>query len=225
MMVRVAREAWARSPWMAGIAVVHAALLLPLAAGMALDPVQVLGVSRWLKPAKFAASIAIYLGTLAWYAPVLGDSRSRRVAYQAIGIAMIVEQVVIVTQAARGTTSHYNVATRLDGALFQLMGIWIAINTVAVAWCGWLAWRNARASGDAHALSVALGLGLLLAGSAVGGMLIAHNAHTVGAPDGGPGLVNHFAGRRVMIAACATWLGVTALALWQALAGHPLVAS
>lgn len=246
------REAWRRSPWLAGLALAHAVLLLALAAAAIADATPVLGISRWIKPAKFAASIAIYLGTLAWYAPVLGESKGRRRAYGLIAIAMVVEQLVITIQAARATTSHYNVSTLLDGALFQTMGIWIVINTVAAAWCGWLAWQAYRASADDYALAIALGFALLLLGSGVGGVMIGHNAHTIGSADGGAGLpfvnwstvagdlrVAHFigihalqglpllvvfAGRRVMLGATVGWALLTVATLWQALGGRPLVA-
>ena len=37
-------------------------------------------------------------------------------------------------KAARGTTSHYNVATRFDGMIFEMMGTLILLNTIAVVW-------------------------------------------------------------------------------------------
>ena len=246
-----ARELWRRAPWMTGVAAAHGVLLLVLLLAIVLDPAQLLGVNRWIKPAKFAASIAIYLGALAWYAPVLGDSKGKQRAFLLIALAMAFEQVIITIQAARMTTSHYNIATVLDGALFQTMGIWIVINTVAVAWCGWLAWRAFRSSGDAYELGIAMGFTLLLLGSAVGGVMIGHNAHTIGAADGGPGLpfvnwslaagdlrVSHFvgihalqalpliatlAGRRAMLLVAGLWLALTLGTLWQALQGRPLL--
>lgn len=248
--MNVAREWWRRSPMMAALAVAHLILLAGLLAAVSLDDAQVLGINRWIKPAKFAASIALYLATLAWYAPVLGDSKGKRRAFVLIAIGMVVEQVAITIQGARGTTSHYNIGTRLDAGLFQAMGIWIAINTVAAGYCGWLALRAFRGTGETHALAVTLGFTVFLAGSAIGAVMIGHTGHTVGAPDGGPGLlfvnwstvagdlrVSHFvglhalqllpvmaaaAGRRALWGATVAWLLVTALTLAQAVAGRPL---
>jgi hypothetical protein len=42
------------------------ASLVVFATGLVLDPRTILGAPAWLKPAKFAASIAIYTLTLAW---------------------------------------------------------------------------------------------------------------------------------------------------------------
>ena len=52
---------------------------------------------------------------------------------------MAVEQAVIFTQAARGTTSHYNISSGLNAALFGLMGLFIAVNTLMTAWALYLA--------------------------------------------------------------------------------------
>ena len=251
--MKVARVWWRRSPMMAALALAHLMLLIGLLAAVAMDDAQVLGINRWIKPAKFAASIALYLATLAWYAPVLGDSTGKRRAFLLIAIGMLVEQVVITIQSARGTTSHYNIGTMLDAALFQSMGIWIAINTVAAGYCGWLALRTFRGTGETHALAVALGFAVFLAGSAIGAMMIGHNGHTMGAPDGGPGLpfvnwstvagdlrVSHFlglhalqllpviavvAGRRALWGATVAWLLLTGLALAQAVSGRPFWAA
>src|SRR3990170_1077819 len=55
-------------------------LVLALAlAGLALDPRTITGAPAWLKPAKFAASIAIYTLTTAWIFTYLpGWGRTRR---------------------------------------------------------------------------------------------------------------------------------------------------
>lgn len=42
------------------------AALIASAIARAVDPSQILGAPRWLKPAKFAISSAIYAFTLAW---------------------------------------------------------------------------------------------------------------------------------------------------------------
>ena len=45
---------------------------------------------------------------------------------------MTAENVIITLQAARGVTSHYNISSGLDAALFGTMGTFIGINTVIV---------------------------------------------------------------------------------------------
>jgi hypothetical protein len=251
--MELVRRCWARSPLLTGLALLHL-LLVPLFALAAwADPALVQGVGRWLKPLKFAASIALYLATVAWLLPDTVDDprRARRLA-ALIGVAMTLEMLGIGVQAARGTPSHFNTATTFDWSVYHGMGGLIAANTVAVAMLGLGAWRRWRATGDGYAAGVALGIAVLLAGSAVGGAMIAHGAHTVGAPDGGSGLplvgwsrthgdlrIAHFVGLhalqglpllawrvgpRAAALAAAGWLVVTGVLALQAAWGVPLLA-
>src|SRR6187455_1216881 len=85
--------------------------------GLLLDPTIITGAPAWLKPAKFATSIAIYCLTLAWIFTWLpGWVRLRRYVGWATALALVTEMVIIGLQAGRGTTSHFNIATPFDGA-------------------------------------------------------------------------------------------------------------
>jgi hypothetical protein len=161
-----------------------ALLLLPL------DHRVVTGLPVWMKPLKFSLSIVAYAWTLGWLLadlPSAAQRAVRRISW-AVAAAMAVEQVVIFVQAARGTTSHYNVGTPLDASLFSLMGIFIGVNTVAAAWAVYLAWRHRPHGSASYAWGLRLGLLEFLVGSVLGGYMIHAGQHTVGAPDGGPGL-------------------------------------
>jgi hypothetical protein len=72
---------------------------------------------------------------------------------------MGLELVIITAQAARGVTSHFNVATLLDGALFQIMGIAITIVTIAVARLGVYALRTQY---ENRALGTGIRFGVLI---------------------------------------------------------------
>ena len=63
-----------------------------------------------------------------------------------VGSAMVLEAICIVLQAARGTTSHYNVATTFDATIFNLMGIGVLVDTIAMAIFLWLLRRDTPAS-------------------------------------------------------------------------------
>ncbi len=114
-------------------AVGFAMLALLAATGVALlvDPREVLGAPAWMKPAKFAASIAIYTLTLAWVFTYLPEwRRTRGVVSWVTAVTLLLEIVIIDVQAWRGTTSHFNVGTVMDGVLFTIMGLAILIQTL-----------------------------------------------------------------------------------------------
>ncbi len=187
----------------AGVALL--ASLLPSLAGLWLDPRIIAGAPAWLKPAKFAASTGVYALTLAWVLTYLSDwPRTRRVASRTTAIVLLLEVAIIDLQAWRGTTSHFNVGTLLDGVLFSIMGVGIVIQTLASAAVGFALWRQPFAD-RAFGWALRLGLAVTLAGASVGGLMtqptdgqladaratgriVTAGAHSVGGPDGGPGL-------------------------------------
>jgi hypothetical protein len=173
--------------------------------GMLVDPRVITGAPAWLKPAKFGISTAIYSLTLAWVFTYLPDwPRLKSTTGWITAVVFVLEVAIIDVQAARGTTSHFNVATPLDAALFGTMGfailvVWLTSVAVTVALF--------RQQFSDRAMGWALRLGLLITalGSATGGLMVrptgvqleqaraTHHmpisgAHTVGAPDGGPGI-------------------------------------
>ena len=165
--------------------------LVGVALGLAtLDERVVTGLNVWFKPLKFALSGAIYLWSLGWLLADLPAPAQRAVNRISWGVAvsLVVEILAIFLQAGRGTTSHYNVGSAFDGLVFGLMGLFIVINTVLLVWALYLMLRHRPFGSAAYVWGMRLGLLLFLVGSAVGGAMIGQNAHTVGAPDGGPGL-------------------------------------
>jgi hypothetical protein len=173
--------------------------------GLAVDPRVVTGAPVWLKPAKFAVSIAIYSLTLAWIFGLIPEwTRTRRLVGWTTAIVLVLEMAIIGLQAFRGTTSHFNVSTPFDAVAFAVMGIAIFSQTVSTIWVAVALWRHAFAD---RALGWALrfGMTITILGAFTGGLMTQPTteqleaaragkrmtiagAHTVGAPDGGSGL-------------------------------------
>ncbi|GAB3839799.1 hypothetical protein [Hymenobacter jeollabukensis] len=187
--------AWLRvlhgcQPALAWAGWLHLGLLLACLVLWTLDGRTVTGLNVWIKPAKFSLSGLIYLWTLAWLladVPAAGQRAARRIG-RLVALSMVVEMACIVLQAARGTTSHFNIGSAFDGAVFQLMGIFIGINTVAIVWALGLVFRQRPFGSAAWVWGIRLGLLVFLVGSVVGGVMAGRLAHTVGAADGGAGL-------------------------------------
>jgi hypothetical protein len=168
----------------------HVGLTVAALALLPLDHRHVTGALVWMKPLKFALSGLAFTWTLAW---LLADlpapaQRSVRRLSGAVALSMVVEIVIIFIQAGRGVASHYNINGPVNGLLFSLMGIFILVNTVMTTWAVYLAWRYRPHGSAGYVWGLRLGLLLFLVGSALGGFMIHHMQHTIGAPDGGPGL-------------------------------------
>ncbi len=113
------------------LTLVGVALLVTLAAtlvGLLVNDRVITGAPAWLKPAKFAVSIAISSFTLLWLLTYVEGHR-RLVALVSWGTALaaVVELIAIIGQVERGTTSHFNIATPFDAAIWGAMSMAIVV--------------------------------------------------------------------------------------------------
>lgn len=186
---------------------VAAALLTVITfAATMLDSRTLLGEPIWLKPFKFSVSITLYAVTLAWMISFLNPV-ARRWAWwigSVIAVLLGVEMVVIILQVIRGQRSHFNIATTLNQDLYIVMGV-----SIAVVWALNLILAvfvvRERIEDTAIRLAIRSGLVIALAGMAVAFFMvlptgqqvsaIGHGAavpflgaHSVGVPDGSPGI-------------------------------------
>ena len=178
------------NPWLSWTGWANVALAVLALTLLPLDHRLVTGALVWLKPLKFALSVTAFAWTLGWLLadlPALAQRSVRRLS-RGVALSMAVEMAVIFVQAARGTTSHYNNSSALNAILFGLMGVFILVNTLLSAWALYLAWRHRPHGPAGYVWGLRLGLLVFLVGSVLGGFMIHNNQHTVGAPDGGPGL-------------------------------------
>lgn len=178
-------------------------------AGLILDPSTVSGAPTWMKPLKFAVSTCLFSFTLAFMIGQL--SRMRRFAAivgRFMAAALVLEIALIDLQAARHTVSHFNNTTLFDRAVYGVMGTGISVvllSTVLILIATCLERFPDRESARSLGLAIRLGLALSLAGMGTGILMTFPTpqqlqaaeqgkgmprvgAHTVGAPDGGPGM-------------------------------------
>ncbi len=185
------------------LATVMGGLVILTIAGALLDSREVTNANVWLKPLKFALSIGIYALTLAWLIGRLpSGSRIARIASVAGTIsaaALAVEMLIIDGFALVGQSSHFNVSTPFHAAMWHVMAgsimvVWVMSFLVAA-----LLFR-APLGDAARCLAIRAGAVIALAGMALAFLMTGPQAgqlsdvqgvvgaHTVGRPDGGPGL-------------------------------------
>lgn len=153
------------------------------------DSFEILGVNRWLKPMKFFASITLYLWTLAVYLHfVPGRNREKKVIAWGASLLLLGEMVLLIMQAARRTTSHFNIATAFDSAVFSTMGLLIVVNTTLIAYLLFIYFKADIQLPHAILWGMRLGLVLFLLSAVEGGYMSTTPGHSVGVADGGPDL-------------------------------------
>lgn len=178
--------AFGTRPWW-DTAVIFAALV-PVTFGAYLIDERVLnGISVWIKPLKFQASVALHLATLAVLAHLLSQSRRRSRAFSVVvatsTTAALFEIAWITFQAARGRASHFNDQTVVEAGMYVLMGIGAVLLVVAPLIMGiWLLREPQRRPGP-DPLHLAAVLGLVLSAVftlVVAGYMSTHGGHWVG---------------------------------------------
>ncbi len=199
------RRAWSDSKVLTAGSLLMLVAFVASVIGIVFDDTIVTGVPAWLKPAKFSISTSIFLGTMAWiYRYITVWPGFMRALGWVLSGVLVVEVAIISIQAVRGTPSHFNVATSVDGALFGIMGVAIAMLWLAMVGVSVALFRQ-NFPDPAWGWSLRLAVLVTVLGSAAGGMMLrltpeqseafrrgepltAAGAHTVGAPDGGNGI-------------------------------------
>lgn len=197
---------WATSKIMTLFFYASFAFVLIGVLGLAFDSRQILNMPAWAKTTKFALSFLLYAPTILWmFSYMTGRPRLKRFVLDACGIMLFLEMLLVMAQALRGQPMHFNISTPLNTALWGIMSITIFI-FYGVSILGFVIFLRQKIVVDrAFLLSLRLGMALMLIGFGLGFLMttptpeqmdsmtagevvLAAGAHTVGAPDGGPGI-------------------------------------
>lgn len=227
-----------------------AAVLLVLAAT---TDIKVQNVNAWFKPFKFALATAIFAWTMAWFVHYLRDWNPTWFNWTVV-VMLGFEILYIGLQAARGEMSHFNVRTPFYNGMFGMMAFAATVVTVYTAYIAFLFFVGKFPELPSHYVwAIRWGLVIFVVFSFQGFLMGSRMAHTVGGPDGGPGLpvfnwsttlgdarVAHFVGMhalqilpvlsfyvfkstRMTFVVAFIYLVLAVFTLVQALQGRPLV--
>ncbi|MDQ3683532.1 MAG: hypothetical protein M3352_10760, partial [Bacteroidota bacterium] len=133
--------------------------------------------------------VGIMILTMGWLLYYLNDAKKIMLYSWLLIVTMFFENGLIILQAIRGTTSHYNNNTPADAIIFIFMGIFILLFTItSVLICIAFFSQNQFSIPDAYVWGIRLGILFFILFSLEGGMMLTLTRHTIGSADGGPGL-------------------------------------
>ncbi|NAS13290.1 hypothetical protein [Poritiphilus flavus] len=177
------------SPILYTIVLINLALTIGCIFGILFDDRTLVGINIWIKPLKFAISTGIYTLSVGYLVTLYPYSRLKKnILNNIVSWSLLLEMVIIVSQAYRGVQSHYNMNTPYDGILFGAMGILISINVLIMVLFAIDTIRLKMRVPRSVQTAILLGWLVVLFGSWVGGQMIGQMAHNVGVVDGGDGL-------------------------------------
>ncbi|MTI31518.1 hypothetical protein [Xanthovirga aplysinae] len=147
------------------------------------------GYNAWLKPSRFAVSFAIFLISMGWYLIYLPISyRLIKLFSFLLGVVVFLEYNLIVFQAGRGISSHFNSFTFLDTFIFQM----ITILNVVIGFLVLIVFLCFMGKGVklpmTYLWGIRLGLLVFLVSCALGGLMIKLNSHSIGLESLGGGI-------------------------------------
>jgi hypothetical protein len=179
-----------RDEIMFNLGAVHLVIFMLLCIYFPFNDKVVLGLNSALKPMKFALSIWIYSWTMALLLPYFNDQEKVKTYTWVAVICMGFEQIAITSQAFRGQLSHFNRTDIYGMILFSLMGVFILTVTL---WTGYIIYiffkqktYNLRPE---MVLAIKFGLNYFVIFSLFGGYISSLQGHTIGAKDGGEGIL------------------------------------
>ncbi|RZL58164.1 MAG: hypothetical protein EOO93_17025 [Pedobacter sp.] len=149
-----------------------------------------MGINLWIKPIKFALSIGIYCFSWGLLLAQLPDGKGKIYFVRFTVFAMGFEMFCVATQAARGELSHFNQSGIYNIVIYSLMGIVIMLQTIFSLYIAikFFKYRPLEIS-DAMIWAIRLGILISIFFAFQGGFIGQRMAHTVGAGDGGPGIL------------------------------------
>lgn len=200
------RRFWNTSPIMTLFLYASLVFIAVGVGGLIFDDRQILNQPAWAKTTKFALSFTLYAPTMLWmFSYVTIRPRLKRFVLDACGTLLFSEMILVIIQAVRGETMHFNISTPFNALLWTIMSVTIMLFYV-VSIIGFVVFLRQKPLVDrAFLLSLRLGMALMLIGFGLGflmtgpnndqlavlqsgGTLAAMGAHTVGAVDGGSGI-------------------------------------
>lgn len=154
-----------------------------------IDDRQVLGINTWLKPSKFAFSLASYTILLAYIIPLLDVSKRTVRWLSRLSVwFLIFEYFLISMQAARGVRSHFNSDTGFDILVYGLMGFSIVVALIPAIFITYYLFTKSKVKNKLYALALRYGMVILLLGSSYGGKVSSGEGRSVGAGDATSGI-------------------------------------
>jgi len=182
-MMKIIREIFRRSRTLGWFGLLNFLTFLILLTLSFYDDRMLLGANIWHKPMKFCLSIGVFSWTMSWYLYYLSQPRKVQNIKIIIILMLVIEQLIIIGQAARGEMSHFNISTAFNAILFQVMGIAIFVNTLMVFW----AFRLLRKEDHlpvGYKRGIQLGMWIFIIASLQGYVMAGNLGHTIGASDG-----------------------------------------
>lgn len=180
---------WQTHPFSMKMGGFNVAIALFCLVAMGFDDRVLLGVSVWLKPLKFAISLAIFCGTITWLISIYPYTEKwKKWSGNFFAILIFIEILTIFIPAAMGIKSHYNMSTPMSAITFGIMGFAIHSTVLGLFIMAIQSFYKPLNTSKSIIWSIRFAWITMFLAFWGGELMIGQSAHNIGIPDGGEGL-------------------------------------
>ena len=180
---------WKTHPFLMKMGIFNAAIALFCLVAMGFDDRTLLGVSVWLKPLKFAISLAIFCGTITWLISIYPYTEKwRKWNGNFFAVLIFIEILTILIPASMGIKSHYNMSTLTSAIIFGVMGLAIHSTVLGLFIMAIQSFYKPLNTSKSIVWAIRFAWITMFFAFWGGELMIGQSAHNIGIPDGGDGL-------------------------------------
>lgn len=152
---------------------------------------SLLGTAVYLKPLKYFTTLSLMSWTIAWFISYVHSKSVKKVVPVMASLPMMVYSAILLIQANRSTTSHFNTATPFDSMLYYVMCLMAFLFLVSIFVLTISLFNQKKIKLSQHyTWGIRMGLGIFCLSLLVGVLMVLVGKHSIGGPDGSKGL--HF---------------------------------
>lgn len=169
--------------WLSLLGALTCAIIIPFSNN------EVLGINAFIKPLKFYLSTVFFVWSIAWYMYYLPEQKLVNVYTWIVIAVMTFELVYITYMASQGQKSHFNVSSNFHALMWSLMGSTVGFMVLFLCIVNVLFFVHEFPElPSAYVWGIRFGILLFIIFAFEGFVMGAKMSHTIGGPDGGPGI-------------------------------------
>lgn len=152
---------------------------------------SILGTAIYLKPLKYFITLAFMSWTIGWYISYTHSKSVKKIIPFLTAFPMIVYSAIVLNQANRSTTSHFNTSTPFDSMMYYVMCIMTFLFLLSIFVLTFSFFNQKKIKLSQHyTWGIRMGLSVFSLSLLIGVLMMILGSHSIGGPDGSKGL--HF---------------------------------
>jgi hypothetical protein len=152
---------------------------------------SILGTANYLKPLKYFTTLCLMSWTLGWLISYADSKTVKKIVPAMASLSMIVYSAIILFQANKSTTSHYNTSSPFNTMMYYVMCVMALLFLISIFVLTFSFFRQRKIKLSQHyTWGIRMGLAIFCLSLLVGMLMVVLGKHSIGGPDGSKGL--HF---------------------------------